>query len=161
MRCSFIIGFDYIILATIDLCQYIFTKKVFTTIASYANIILVIKTSQSKDNFKRGTAELLILHLLQKEDLYGYQITQLFNEKSKGEYTVLEGSLYPVLFRLVDAGYLSEYEQLVGVKRKRRYYHLEEAGKLYYRELLQEFDGIIYAINSILDRTIGYSQNYA
>ncbi|MBO5360178.1 MAG: PadR family transcriptional regulator [Clostridia bacterium] len=117
--------------------------------------------SQSKDNFKRGTAELLILHLLQKEDLYGYQITQLFNEKSKGEYTVLEGSLYPVLFRLVDAGYLSEYEQLVGVKRKRRYYHLEEAGKVYYRELLEEFDGIIYAINSILDRTIGYSQNYA
>ena len=91
----------------------------------------------------------------------GYQITQLFNEKSKGEYTVLEGSLYPVLFRLVDAGYLSEYEQLVGVKRKRRYYHLEEAGKVYYRELLEEFDGIIYAINSILDRTIDYSQNYA
>ena len=117
--------------------------------------------SQSKDNFKRGTAELLILHLLQKEDLYGYQITQLFNEKSKGEYTVLEGSLYPVLFRLVDAGYLSEYEQLVGVKRKRRYYHLEESGKVYYRELLEEFDGIIYAINSILDRTIDYSQNYA
>ena len=48
--------------------------------------------SQSKDNFKRGTAELLILHLLQKEDLYGYQITQLFNEKSKGEYTVLGSS---------------------------------------------------------------------
>ncbi len=138
-----------------------FAQKVFTTIASYVNITLVIKMSQSKDNFKRGTAELLILHLLQKEDLYGYQITQLFNEKSKGEYTVLEGSLYPVLFRLVDAGYLSEYEQLVGVKRKRRYYHLEEAGKVYYRELLQEFDGIIYAINSILDRTIGYSQNYA
>jgi len=138
-----------------------FAKKVFTIIASYANIISVIKMSQSKDNFKRGTAELLILHLLQKEDLYGYQITQLFNEKSQGEYTVLEGSLYPVLFRLVDAGYLSEYEQLVGVKRKRRYYHLEEAGKVYYRELLQEFDGIIYAINSILDRTIGYSQNYA
>lgn len=139
----------------------VFTAKVFTVIIYCANIMWVIKMSQSKDNFKRGTAELLILHLLQKEDLYGYQITQLFNEKSQGEYTVLEGSLYPVLFRLVDAGYLSEYEQLVGVKRKRRYYHLEEAGKVYYRELLEEFDGIIYAINSILDRTIDYSQNYA
>lgn len=138
----------------------VFAEKVFTAIIYCANIIWVIKMSQNKDNFKRGTAELLILHLLQKEDLYGYQITQLFNEKSKGEYTVLEGSLYPVLFRLVDAGYLSEYEQLVGVKRKRRYYHLEEAGKVYYRELLEEFDGIIYAINSILDRTIDYSQNY-
>lgn len=134
----------------------VFAEKVFTAIIYCANIIWVIKMSQNKDNFKRGTAELLILHLLRKEDLYGYQIAKLFNEKSKGEYTVLEGSLYPVLFRLVDAGYLSEYEQLVGVKRKRRYYHLEEAGKVYYRELLEEFDGIIYAINSILDRTIGY-----
>ena len=57
-----------------------FAKKVFTAIVSYAIIIPVIKMSQNKDNFKRGTAELLILHLLQKEDLYGYQITKLFNE---------------------------------------------------------------------------------
>ena len=38
--------------------------------------------SHSQDNFKRGTAKMLILHLLQDEDLYGYQITKLFSEKS-------------------------------------------------------------------------------
>lgn len=37
---------------------------------------------QNQDNFKRGTAELLVLHLLQKEDLYGYQITHAFEEKA-------------------------------------------------------------------------------
>ena len=38
---------------------------------------------QNQDNFKRGTAELLVLHLLQKEDLYGYQITHAFEEKRR------------------------------------------------------------------------------
>ena len=110
--------------------------------------------SQGQDNFKRGTAELLILYLLQEEDLYGYQITKLFNDKSNGVYKMVEGSLYPILFRLVEAGYISDYEKLVGVKRKRRYYHLEDSGKEYFQELLKDFDEICIAINSILDREV-------
>ena len=109
--------------------------------------------SKSQDNFKRGTAEMLILHLLQNEDLYGYQITKLFSEKSKNLYTMVEGPLYPILFRLVDSGYISSYEKLVGPKRKRRYYHLEDNGKIYYHELLNSFDEICLGINRILDRT--------
>jgi len=108
--------------------------------------------SQNQDNFKRGTAELLILHLLQKEDLYGYQITQRFAQKSKGLYTMLEGSLYPILYRLVDAGYLSDYSETVGKRRQRRYYHLENRGKIYYGEVLKEYDSISEGIGYILDR---------
>ncbi len=108
--------------------------------------------SQNQDNFKRGTAELLILHLLQKEDLYGYQITQSFAQKSKGTYTMLEGSLYPILYRLVDAGYLSDYSKIVGKRRLRKYYHLENSGKKYYEEVLKEYDEISNGINNILDR---------
>lgn len=108
--------------------------------------------SQSQDNFKRGTAEILILHLLQEEDMYGYQITQTFAEKSLGKYTMLEGSLYLILFRLVDGGYLSEYEKLVGKKRKRRYYHLEQKGLEHYHQLLKEYDAVVGGINLILDR---------
>ena len=108
--------------------------------------------SQNQDNFKRGTAELLILHLLQEEDLYGYQITQRFSQKSTGLYTMLEGSLYPILYRLVDAGYLSDYFETVGKRRQRRYYHLEDNGKIYYEEVLKEYDNISAGINLILDR---------
>ena len=110
--------------------------------------------SQGQDNFKRGTAELLILYLLGEEDLYGYQITKIFNDKSNGVYKMVEGSLYPILFRLVEGGYISDYEKLVGVKRKRRYYHLEDSGKEYFQELLNDFDEICIAINSILDREV-------
>lgn len=57
----------------------------------------MITVSQSQDNFKRGTAEMLILYLLRDEDLYGYQLTQLFAAKSLGTYTMLEGTLYSIL----------------------------------------------------------------
>lgn len=108
--------------------------------------------SQNQDNFKRGTAEMLILHLLCEEDLYGYQITQSFAEKSNGVYTMLEGSLYPILYRLSDAGYISEYTKLVGKRRTRKYYHIEEAGREYLASILAEYDTIIDSINKILDR---------
>ena len=95
---------------------------------------------------------MLILYLLRDEDLYVYQLTQLFAAKSLGTYTMLEGTLYSILFRVVAAGYLSEYEMLVGKKRKRRYYHLEESGKVYFEQLVKEFDVVVAGINRILDR---------
>ncbi len=107
---------------------------------------------QNQDNLKKGTAEMLILHMLHKEDLYGYQITQAFKEKSDGKYFILEGSLYNILFRLSENGYISGYIKQVGVKRKRRYYHLEEKGRLYYLQLLNDYDKVCETVSRILDR---------
>ncbi len=108
--------------------------------------------SQSQDNFKRGTIELLVLYLLMKEDLYGYQITNSINEKSGGVYKILEGSLYPVLYKLTEAGCISDYTELVGKRRVRRYYHIEDEGRKYFQKLLDEYDEISNAINTILER---------
>ncbi|MDD6145651.1 MAG: PadR family transcriptional regulator [Oscillospiraceae bacterium] len=108
--------------------------------------------SQNKENYKRGCTEFLVLYLLSKEDLYGYQITQLFNEKSAGRFSILEGTLYLVLYKLVDAGYLSTYTALVGKKRTRKYYHLEPAGMEYLKQALYEYDEISKGIALILDR---------
>lgn len=111
--------------------------------------------AQNIDNFKRGTAEMLVLHLLSKEDLYGYQITQAFAEKSSGVYTMLEGSLYPILYRLTEAEYISDYTTQVGKRRTRRYYHLEDKGREYYKEILADYDSITDSISKILDRKAG------
>ena len=107
--------------------------------------------SSNQDNFKRGTAELLVLYLLQDGDLYGYEITKAFKEKSGGNYTMAEAALYLVLYRLVNAGYISDYEELVGQRRRRRYYHLEESGRAYYKELLQEYVTVTKSVFNILD----------
>ena len=110
--------------------------------------------SQSQENFKRGCTEILALHLLCKEDLYGYQITQLFNEKSGGRFTMLEGTLYLILYKLEEAGYLSTYTELVGKKRTRKYYHIEPAGREYLKKLLAEYDEVSKGIALILDREV-------
>lgn len=94
---------------------------------------------------------MLILHLLQKEDLYGYQMTRAFKEKSNGVYTMGEAALYLVLYRLVEAGYITDYEKLVGARRKRRYYHLEESGREYYHQILNDYLIITKSIAQILD----------
>ena len=108
--------------------------------------------SQNQENFKRGCAEVLALYLLSKEDMYGYQITQLMEEKSGGRFTMLEGTLYLILYKLVDAGYIKSYTKLVGKKRTRKYYHLEDKGREYLDEILKEYDEITLGISLILDR---------
>ncbi len=108
--------------------------------------------SQNQENFKRGCAEVLALYLLSKEDMYGYQITQIMEEKSGGRFTILEGTLYLILYKLVDAGYIKSYTKLVGKKRTRKYYHLEDKGREYLDEILNEYDEITLGISLILDR---------
>lgn len=108
--------------------------------------------SQNQENFKRGCAELMALYLLSKEDLYGYQICQLMEEKSEGRFTMLEGSLYLILYKLVELGHLTTYTKLVGKRRTRKYYHLEESGKEYLAEMINEYDEVSKGIHLILDR---------
>lgn len=88
---------------------------------------------------KRGTIELVLLTLLQEKDMYGYEICQEFEKQSNGLFTVTEGSLYPVLYRLLDKGYISDRSEKVGVRRTRIYYHLQPAGQEYLSEIKKEY----------------------
>ena len=110
--------------------------------------------SKNQENFKRGCTEILVLYLLTKEDLYGYQITQLFKEKSNGRFTMLEGTLYLILYKLVELGYLSTYSKTVGIKRTRKDYYLEPSGQEYLSRILNEYDEITKGIAMILDREV-------
>lgn len=102
------------------------------------------------ENLKRGTIELLVLSLLDKQDMYGYEICRTLTEKSDRQFVVLEGSLYTILYRLGQKGYISDRKELVGARRTRVYYHLEPAGKEYYQEFLKEYHNVIEGINKIL-----------
>lgn len=108
----------------------------------------------NRESFKHGCAELLALHLLSKEDLYGYQICQIMSEKSGGRFTLLEGTLYLILYKLIDLGHLTVREELVGKRRKRKYYHLEESGRVYLEEVRKEYDEVSKGIALILDRDV-------
>ena len=91
------------------------------------------------DNLKRGTVELSVLTLLQKGDMYGYEISQQLFEQSGELYQIQESSLYPSLYRLVEKGLISDRTEKVGKRRVRVYYHLETAGEEYLKQLKCEY----------------------
>ena len=93
----------------------------------------------------------MVLALLTESDLYGYQIVQTITERSNGIITVQIGSLYPVLYKLRDSGYISETQVPIGRRKFRIYYHLEPSGAELYQELLAEYRVFRAALESVLN----------
>jgi DNA-binding PadR family transcriptional regulator len=78
---------------------------------------------------KRGSAELLILALLEERQRHGYEIGQLIDARSRGTITFHVTSLYPTLYRLEDRGLIEgRWVERAG-QRRRRYYKLTGAGR--------------------------------
>lgn len=105
----------------------------------------------NKSSFKKGSIEMLVLALLNTQDCYGYQITQLISEQSDGLISITEGSLYPTLYKLLDKHYISDYKKAVGKRLTRIYYHLEPEGKTYFENLLHDYNEIQTGIQKILN----------
>ena len=104
---------------------------------------------QNTDNFKRGTVELIVLSVLSQKDMYGYELVKTISEKSNKNFELPLGTLYPVLYRFVENGLISDRDEVVN-KRLRKYYHLEEKGKEYYKTLLGEYKRVSLGVNLIL-----------
>lgn len=113
------------------------------------------KKSNLLTNLKKATIEMLLLKLLTEKDMYGYQLSQELKKRSRGIYTVLEGSMYPILYRLSDIGYISFYETKVGKRQTRVYYHLEETGLQYVQNLRKSYDDYLDVISFLLDSAEG------
>jgi PadR family transcriptional regulator PadR len=99
---------------------------------------------------RRGTLELLLLRILADEPTYGYELLGRLGKRSEGRFHIKEGTLYPVLYRLEDAGFVvPEWEQRArGASRK--VYRLTPAGETRLEELTHEWQGFAAAIESIL-----------
>lgn len=104
-----------------------------------------------QNTFRRGVMSLVILALLKKEDMYGYQLVQETQASSGGRIVTQEGSLYPVLYKLLDQGLISDKKVLVGKRMSRIYYHLEPAGETRLQELIREYKEITQGIYQIIE----------
>lgn len=98
-----------------------------------------------------GMVELIVLFLLNKEDLYGYQLTTIIKELSMNKLVITESSLYPTLYKLLDNKMISDYEERVGKRRIRVYYHIEEDGKKRLADLLDDYKTIMEGMELILN----------
>jgi len=78
---------------------------------------------------KRGSAELLILALLDDRERHGYDIAKLIEERSDGLISFHVTSLYPTLHRLQSKGLIEGRWVEKAGQRRRRYYRLTPGGR--------------------------------
>jgi transcriptional regulator len=78
---------------------------------------------------KKGTAELLILSLLNDRPRHGYELGQLIELRSRGALRFNVASLYPLLYRLEKRDWIRGRWLEKAGQRRRRYYRLTSAGK--------------------------------
>ena len=101
---------------------------------------------------KKGSAELLILSLVQDRPRHGYDIGQLIDLRSRGRLRFNVASLYPLLYRLEKRGWIRGRWVEKSGQRRRRYYRLTPAGRKVLaaqRDGWQEFVAAIKRITGI------------
>jgi PadR family transcriptional regulator, regulatory protein PadR len=100
---------------------------------------------------KKGSAELLILSLLEFQDRHGYEISGLIDQRSEGALSFRVGSLYPLLYRLESRGWIrGRWVEKAG-QRRRRYYHLTTAGQVALGGQRRGWQKFVEAINRITE----------
>jgi PadR family transcriptional regulator len=78
---------------------------------------------------KKGSAELLVLSLLEARPRHGYEITKMIESRSGGRLRFHMASLYPLLYRLEERGWLEGRWVEKAGERRRRFYRLTPQGR--------------------------------
>jgi PadR family transcriptional regulator, regulatory protein PadR len=103
----------------------------------------------------KGTLALLILSLLSRKSMYGYELAATVHRDTDGAFTWREGSLYPSLHKLEHAGLIvGEWEERE-TGRKRRYYRLTKLGRAALKEKEQDWGALVKAVDQVLEKSRG------
>jgi transcriptional regulator len=106
--------------------------------------------ARSTPDLLPGTLDMLVLRVLTRGPLHGYNITQRLKQLSSDVLQVGESSLYPALQRLLLDGLVEAEWGASENNRRARYYTLTRAGRKRLAEETAEFDLVISAIRRVL-----------
>ncbi|HUB81147.1 MAG TPA: PadR family transcriptional regulator [Bryobacteraceae bacterium] len=98
---------------------------------------------------KKGSAELMILSLVEDQPRHGYDISKLIEQRSAGTVKFRVASLYPLLYRLEQRGWIDgRWVEKPGVRR-RRYYRLTKDGRRVLAAQRRGWQEFVHAISRI------------
>lgn len=98
----------------------------------------------------KGSTTILILSLLNRKNMYGYEMIKEIEERSKGIFSFKEGTLYPILHSLENENFIEAYWDEGEGKRKRKYYRITEDGKKILKEKEAEWKLFSSTVNEVL-----------
>ena len=98
----------------------------------------------------KGSTSILILSLLSREDMYGYQITQELKKNTENVFELKEGTLYPMLHGLENDNAIEAYWQDAPGGKRRKYYRLTNSGKRLLQAKKEEWNVYSHAVNRVI-----------
>ncbi len=105
-----------------------------------------MKIENTKAQMRKGVLEYCILSILKEEDAY---VAEILDTLKDAKLLVVEGTIYPLLTRLKNAGLLNyRWEESTGGP-PRKYYGLTETGKIFLTELTTTWDELKDAVNLV------------
>src|SRR5215813_11218284 len=96
---------------------------------------------------KKGSTELLVLSLVEKRARHGYEISKIIETRSGGTLRFNVASLYPLLYRLEDRGWIQGRWTEKAGQRRRRYYKLTAAGRKVLRAQRNTWQAFVAAMS--------------
>jgi PadR family transcriptional regulator, regulatory protein PadR len=108
-----------------------------------------MRTKRTNPDFLNGVPELLILSLLSRRPMYGYELVQAIRRSTQGTLEFGEGCVYPILHRLEAEGLLGSKRETVG-GRSRVVYRVTGKGSAQLASTVTAWQQIVQAINLAL-----------
>lgn len=108
-----------------------------------------MKIENTKAQMRKGVLEYCILSILKKGDAYTSEILETLKS---AEMIVVEGTIYPLLNRLKNAGLLSYRWEESTSGPPRKYYVLTENGTLFLKELEKTWGNLVNAVNQVTNK---------
>lgn len=101
---------------------------------------------------KKGILEILVLKLLEDNEKYGYQLISELKDLSDGMFTVKEGTLYPILYRLEDEELVVNYWSVPeGKEVSKKFYKITDKGRETLGEATKLWKTFSRNVNKIID----------
>ena len=101
---------------------------------------------------KKGVLEIIILNIISKGDIYGYDLIRRLESDSNGYFTLKEGSLYPILYRLEDRNLIKNYrrEAESGRSVPRKYYKITQQGQKTLKNMKDSYNEFSLTVGNML-----------
>ena len=100
---------------------------------------------------KKGSAELLVLALVEHRPRHGYEISHVIEERSHGAVRFRVASLYPLLYRLEKRGWIAGRWVEKPGQRRRRYYRITASGRKVLAQQRSGWERFVTAVNRIAE----------
>ena len=98
---------------------------------------------------KKGSAEVVILSIVEQEAHHGYEIARLIEQRSGGDITFTLASLYATLYRMEDRGWIKgRWIEQAGTRR-RCYYRITDAGRRIVAEQRADWSRFVAALGQV------------